>query len=156
MNGYQQREWRKNSVVIGRVYVVADHDLGRVGECWMRGRLLVGDLIVALRHSGDCFYDYQLVGGGHDRSGMTTVDAQNRLSYHICKGAVFRAYSLGTPHEQQPTAKELQKLLSGEDTHFSDRLDVPQALVQAAEACEGEMRALLDSAVQAMKRSYGC
>lgn len=34
---------------------------GRLGHCWARGRLKQGDLIVAVQHAGDYFFDYLLV-----------------------------------------------------------------------------------------------
>lgn len=47
--------------VVGKLFRIQDPKTVRVGNCWMAGRLLAGDLILCVRHSGDCFETYVLV-----------------------------------------------------------------------------------------------
>lgn len=55
------RDWREGAE-LGALYRITDStDRGRVGCCWMAGRLRVGDTMLCVRHSGDCFYQYILV-----------------------------------------------------------------------------------------------
>lgn len=40
------------------LFRLGDPDEVRIGHCFMRGRLRRGDLVLCLKHSGDCFQDY--------------------------------------------------------------------------------------------------
>jgi hypothetical protein len=55
-----ERPERKGSKS-GSVFVLSEDDLSRVGSCWMRGRLRIGDVCMCIKHSGDCFNDYILL-----------------------------------------------------------------------------------------------
>lgn len=46
---------------IGALYRLKKGDLTRVGHNWMAGRLKVGDVVMCLQQSGDCFYEYILI-----------------------------------------------------------------------------------------------
>ncbi len=47
---------------IGQLYQFKDeHDLKRMGSCWMAGRVRIGDVALCLQHSGDCFHTYILM-----------------------------------------------------------------------------------------------
>jgi hypothetical protein len=55
------RPWR-GGAQIGVLYrVMTDADCARVGLCWMKGRLRIGDYALCLEHAGDCFYEYMLI-----------------------------------------------------------------------------------------------
>lgn len=148
--------WRKSGVKIGMVYQLRREDLGRIGNCWLAGRLRVRDLAVALRHSGDCFYDYQLIEGGRTKPGEEVVQYvgdKKVLSYNVCHGGIFSAYALGRPYEEQPTRAELEALLSrGEHTPFSRKIDVAQAIKHAATATQRELLQSVSRAVRSMKK----
>jgi hypothetical protein len=47
--------------IVGGLFRVDEPETIRVGNCWMAGRLLQHDLILCLRHAGDCFQIYILV-----------------------------------------------------------------------------------------------
>ena len=143
--------WRKDGVVLGKVYRLSKRDLGRVGGCWMNGRLHVGDLVMPIRHSGDCFYDYRLIQGGTTRENTRVMNAQGQLCYDAPKGAVFGAYSLGTLYEEQPTEEEYHLLMAGVHTAFSDRLDVKNAEAERREDAEKELFGTVDRAIQRME-----
>lgn len=56
----------KNGGIIGGVYQLKTHkDVesvnGRMGDCWMKGRLKRGDLLLCTQNSGDHFYSYILL-----------------------------------------------------------------------------------------------
>jgi hypothetical protein len=56
-----ERQWG-GGAEIGVLYrVMTEADCERVGNCFMKGRLRVGDYALCLKHAGDCFYDYMLV-----------------------------------------------------------------------------------------------
>lgn len=93
-------DWRGGAQV-GKLYMIqSDDDFSRVGNCAMSGRLRKGDILVAIRHSGDCFYDYQLV----------KVYA-NAVTVEDIK---LGAYTLGKPTKWQIPANEVQAFLAGE------------------------------------------
>ena len=47
---------------IGAVYVLkSKFDLERVGNCWADGKLKIGDRLLCIEKSGDCFYNYRLI-----------------------------------------------------------------------------------------------
>jgi len=68
------RSWHDNGVAVGDLFRLDDGDYDhRIGNCWAKGRLKHGDILVALRHSGDCFFNYLLLEhskgiGGPDRT----------------------------------------------------------------------------------------
>lgn len=85
---------------IGTMYKLSKKDLDRVGSCWMSGRLMVGDLVLCIRHSGDCFYDYILVEEGAN-------------FYEGIPGSEFGSYTLGTKVKEFSN-KEYHLLAAGE------------------------------------------
>lgn len=94
------RQWMTGNA-IGKVYVLAEGDLQRVGHCWMNGRLLLGDVAMCIRHSGDAFFDYILLDiGSNYVKGIP--------------GSKFGSYSLSTEDEWMPTDKEFHLLAAGE------------------------------------------
>jgi hypothetical protein len=97
--------WR-GGANIGALYRVADErDLARVGNCWMSGRLRVGDLLLCLAHSGDCFYDYMLVKE-YD-NGLEGIPRSK-----------FGAYVLGEPSSPRLTSRQYHLLAAGEFVKF--------------------------------------
>ncbi len=52
--------WRGEAVVRG-IYRLGKNCPERVGNCWAKGRLREGDLLLCEEHSGDCFYNYWLI-----------------------------------------------------------------------------------------------
>jgi hypothetical protein len=85
---------------IGKLYILDENDLSRVGDCWMKGRLHVGDVVLCTAHSGDCFNDYVLIRSFHN--GLEAI-----------LGATFGAYVFGTELDWQPSDKEYHLLLAG-------------------------------------------
>ena len=41
--------------MVGKVFLLDKSDNGRVGHHWMRGRILNGDVVLCVKHTGDCF-----------------------------------------------------------------------------------------------------
>lgn len=101
------RPQRLGGVHTGQLFTVRPEDFGRVGNCWMRGRLKEGDLIFSMGHSGDCFWTYCLVE--HD---VFTVHGQGL--YKLIPESSFGAYVLGELYPSQPTDREVHLLLAGE------------------------------------------
>lgn len=101
------RPQRLGGVHTGELYVIRPEDFGRVGNCWMKGRLKDGDLIIATGHSGDCFWTYCLVEHG-------SVNVEGRQLYKVIPESSFGAYVLGEPYPSQPTEREVHLLLAGE------------------------------------------
>jgi hypothetical protein len=85
----------------GTLYILEGKDLYRVGDCWMKGRLLAGDVVLCTGHSGDCFNDYVLIRPFYN--GLEAI-----------LGATFGAYVFGKETKWQPTAREYHLLLAGE------------------------------------------
>lgn len=52
--------WRGEDLV-GSLRRLRDGDPERIGHCWAKGRLRVGDLVLFAHLSGDCFYTCYLV-----------------------------------------------------------------------------------------------
>lgn len=150
MNPQRIGNWRWAGVRVHSVYRVRQADLERVGYCWMKGRLLVDDLVMPIDQSGDCFFTYLLIEGGRMR-GMSTVNAEGKHSYKAVAGVTFGAYALGTLHDEQPTEREYHLLRAGESTVFSDHIDVAEANAEAEEAKEREMNQALDRAVASIR-----
>jgi hypothetical protein len=127
MNIRTMNLWR-SSQAVGQVRVVGERDLNRVGNCWMQGRLRVGDVIAVLALSGDCFWTYQLLEGGDHVSipnGYCPKTGRLQMisgAYRIAKGATFGAYEIGTLLDAQPTPREWLDLLEGErSVHFTGK-----------------------------------
>jgi hypothetical protein len=92
-------DWRNSMAVGTLVHVTTDADQSRVGDCWMKGRLKKGDVLLVLEHSGDNFYDFCLVdvyGNG--------IRALSQMR--------FGAYALGELLDWQPTPEDVQSLLN--------------------------------------------
>jgi hypothetical protein len=95
------RDWGTGAT-IGAMYRVRDtRQLSRVGHCWMAGRLKVGDLLLCVGHSGDCFFNYILVE--ECANGLKGIPESR-----------FGAYVLGELIPLRPTAREFHLLAAGE------------------------------------------
>lgn len=112
-----RNEWRTGGARIGKVYRVLPSDLGRVGNCWMRGRLREGDLVTPISHSGDCFWQWQLING----EGPFTYHARGAVGpgFKINAGVRFGGYCMGELLAHQPTDREYHLLMAGETVHFT-------------------------------------
>jgi hypothetical protein len=153
MNPHRVGRWRTGGVQVNAVYRVSKKDLGRVGNCWMKGRLLVGDLVMPLEHAGDCFYTYQLLEGGNTR-GETTVNVKGEHSYRICEGVTFGAYAMGTLIAEQPNIREYHLLMVGQPTSFSERIDVKKVMAESQAEVERELEQNITNAVAQMKADF--
>jgi hypothetical protein len=132
MNSINRMVWRGIEGLRKQVYVVDDLNKCSVGDTWMQGRLLVGDLVTPIKLTGDGFYDFQLIEGGnaYDRGyrgpGRYSVvsGSTDRYVYKSCgKGAVISGYRIGRLFEFQPTEEEWYTMMSGQYTEFSKVLD---------------------------------
>lgn len=94
------RAWGEGAE-IGTVYRVSVADNDRVGNCWMKGRLKDGDLILCKAHSGDCFFDYVLIDDTYSNGWKAILKSE------------FGAYFLGKPVAKLPRS-EFDKLMCGE------------------------------------------
>jgi hypothetical protein len=99
---------RPDGVYFGQLRLLHAADNLRVGHCWMAGRLLDGDIAMALEHAGDCFWRYVLLGREYTRN-----VAKQRV-YKIEPASKFSAYTLGVPSAIQPTEREMHLLAAGE------------------------------------------
>ena len=100
------RAWG-NGASIGSLVVFSDEmDLQRIGNCWMNGRVKIGDVAMPIGRSGDCFYNYILIEvGGNFITGIP--------------GSRFGAYFFGLPIESwKPDDREFQLLCAGESIIF--------------------------------------
>ena len=93
---------------IGTMYVLEEKDLSRIGHSWMEGRLRAGDVVLCTAHSGDYFNDYIL------------IDVYSN-GINAILGASFGAYTMGTPTQWQPSAREYHLLLAGERVNINAR-----------------------------------
>lgn len=95
------RPWGKGAT-IGKFYrLTKSEDLNRVGSCWMKGRLNINDLILCIKHTGDCFYDYILIKEfGNGLQGLPESE--------------FGAYTCGEPININLNDKEFHLLCAGE------------------------------------------
>ncbi len=85
---------------IGSIYRINEFDLNRIGG-WMHGRILVGDIALCYRHSGDCFYDYYLLEYGENFAKLNMAGK-------------FGAYAIGEELDWKPTTREFHLLMAGE------------------------------------------
>lgn len=146
-----RESWRRDGAVFGRVFRLRHADLDRVGHCWMRGRLREGDLVMPVKPSGDCFFDYELLEGG-----FTLHDGGRQgPGYRWCRGGRFGAYSCGVPLEEQPTREERLLLFAGKPTFFSDRPDVEAELGRLRERQAVEMDGIIERAVSRAREAGG-
>lgn len=111
-------EWRSGGHRPGLILVIGEQDLSRLGHVWMQGRLLVGDLIMCLRRSGDCFWQYCLVGHRHPLDPFCSPECYGR-GYRLMPFTEFGAYVLGTPYVYQPSEREFHLLMAGERIELS-------------------------------------
>lgn len=88
MNRNRVGQWRGGANV-GTVYMIENSDLSRVGCCWASNRLLPYDLLLCIRHSGDCFYDYLLIESTHYYG-----EKRDRLEAMVARPIC--SYTLGT------------------------------------------------------------
>lgn len=91
--------WRDGNS-IGTLYTLEKNDLSRIGDCWLKGRLRAGDVILCVAHSGDCFNDYVLIN--------PFLNGLNAIL-----GSEFGAYVLGKKLNWQPSKKEYHLLMAG-------------------------------------------
>lgn len=92
--------WRGGAIE-GALYRIGADDLDRVGSCWMKGRLKIGDLVLCIKHSGGCFYDYIL------------VTEYANPSIQGIPGSMFGAYTLGKK-EAELNYKDFHLVAAGE------------------------------------------
>lgn len=86
---------------LGQIYEIIEEDFHRVGDCWMKNRLLVGDLVLCHKHSGDHFYDY-----------IVLKKFDNGLR-GICQSD-FGAYSFHKESNITLAARDFHLLMAGE------------------------------------------
>lgn len=99
-NLHRVGNWRGGNS-IGSAYLIKRQDVDRVGNCWMKGRLRVGDVVLCKQHSGDCFYDYILLEiFGNGVRGLGQVN--------------FGSYTFSTELKWKPTEREFHLLCAGE------------------------------------------
>lgn len=112
--------WRDGGAYPGLIVQIRPQDFDRVGNFWMKGRLLDGDLAMVVQHSGDCFWTYQLVEN-HTVNGST-----HKRGYRLLPKSEFGAYVLGEKYKFQPTTREMHLLMAGEyismDADSEDRI----------------------------------
>lgn len=95
----------------GQLVVLTAESNSRIGHCWMRGRILDGDLAMVVAHAGDYFWSYKLVNYGWIFGGGPY---KNRIGYNLIEASEFGAYVTGQPYKYQPTTREMHLLLAGE------------------------------------------
>lgn len=107
--------WNTGGHYAGLVVKIMGKDFGRVGNCWMKNRLLNGDLAVCISHAGDCFWEYELldVGSYYDER-LNVYQGYRRIA-----GSRFGAYVLGEAYMYQPTEEEFYTLMYGDTTGFT-------------------------------------
>jgi len=113
--------WRDGGVDIGDLFVLNGEFEHRLGHGWARGRLKQGDVLVAIRHSGDCFHDYLLLDPSKIVSGGKTM---LRL---VPVATPFGSYTLGDPIGTLPQ-RQLGLALAGEEF----MIDIPDAMPEPA------------------------
>lgn len=98
------RKWNAGNFV-GRIYKLDATDMTRVGDCWMRGRLKVGDLALCIHQSGDCFFNYILL-----ESTLNSIRGipQSKFGSYCFGGEMM---------DWEPTEDEIKILHSGEYMH---------------------------------------
>lgn len=111
----------------GMLLLLNEKDLKRVGNCWMKGRLMLEDLVMCLKNTGDSFYEYCLV----EHHVVLHQGNKEGIGYKAILESKFSAYSLSTPYYIQPTEREAHLLVAGEQTHLE--ADVPES-VDSSEA----------------------
>jgi hypothetical protein len=53
--------------IVGKLWKIKDPATFKVGNCFLNGRLMEGDIFLCVRHSGDCFQDYIIVEESSNR-----------------------------------------------------------------------------------------
>lgn len=82
--------WRTGGIEIGDLIRIDTGEFeGRLGYGWARGRLKHGDILLAIEHSGDCFFNYILI----DHNEMT-LEGKSMLRLTPVP-VPFGAYTLG-------------------------------------------------------------
>lgn len=109
--------WRSDGHHVGTLVVLRAGDNGRVGRVWMAGRILDGDVAMAVRHAGDCFWSYQLLQHGFYQ-GMSTI-----RSCRLIAPSEFGAYTCGRVTRWQPNDLEVHLLFAGESVEVSFNYD---------------------------------
>lgn len=135
--------WRTGGVVVGGVYRLGVEDLSRLGHVAMRGRMKVGDVVVATKHSGDCFWDYVLVSFSQGANGgvWLRVEKVGAISGYalgrkvsvlnesdltdLLDGCLVPAATLWTKFEA------LEDMLDREEQERADRLAADEAAREA-------------------------
>lgn len=104
--------WSTGGVRAGQVFTVTAADNGRIGHCWMAGRLRDGDLVMAVQHSGDGFWDYVLLDRGFLMSrgaGRSTAQGTQAIL-----NSRFGAYVLGERTNIVVGMTEFNQLMEGQ------------------------------------------
>ena len=100
--------WRAGGVDVGDIVRIDDGEFEhRLGYGWARGRLKHGDLLLAVHHGGDCFYDYILL----DHTEMT-LEGVTMLRVNPIP-VPFGAYTLGR-NIGRVDFEQLRRLQAGE------------------------------------------
>ena len=105
--------WRTDGHFPGLILVLAAQDMDRVGHCWMKGRLLVGDLVMCLSHAGDCFWRYCIVGHEHPLDPFSDHEYYGD-GYRLIRCTEFGSYTIGSRYKWQPNEREFHLLMAGE------------------------------------------
>ena len=86
--------------LVGKLWRINDPKTVRVGDCFLNGRLLKGDLFLCLEHSGDCFQTYAYV-----------AEYANR--YELRRKCRLGSYGIGDAIALPLTETEAESLLDG-------------------------------------------
>lgn len=99
--------WNTGGHYPGLVLVLREEDFAQVSNCWMKGRLKAGELIMCTKHAGDYFWYYALL----EHVGKNT---HNKEIYKLNLRSEFGAYVLGETTSYQPTHREFHLLMAEE------------------------------------------
>lgn len=88
------REWRGSEIKMGDMFRLTGEFESRLGHGWARGRLKLGDIIVALEHAGDCFHKYILLD--HSEIMVNGVKKLRLEPIHEPFGAYMVGESMGS------------------------------------------------------------
>jgi hypothetical protein len=83
--------------IVGKLWRIVTPATVHIGHCFLRGRLLKGDVFLCLEHAGDCFQNYVYVEESVNRWVLT----EHR----------FGSYGIGDAVEVPITSEQLEGLL---------------------------------------------
>lgn len=75
------RQQRHPSGLVGNIFRIKNPSTISIGHSFMAGRLLPGDLVLCIGHSGDCFQDYVPVA--EYANGLSGLPKYKFGSYYI-------------------------------------------------------------------------